>query len=75
MLLFAELTESVGTKLGYVAERAKRDKTSVFGNLMHHVNEESLKASFQQLRKEHSIDYYWQVKNPTMMMLLMILTR
>jgi RNA-directed DNA polymerase len=51
MQLFAELTESVGTKLGYVAERAKRDKRAVFGNLMHCVNEESLKASFQQLRK------------------------
>ena len=55
MLLFAELTESVGTKLGYIAERAKRDKTAVFGNLMHHVNEESLKASFQQLRKECAV--------------------
>ena len=51
MQLFAELTESVGTKLGFVAERAKRDKVAVFGNLMHHINEESLKASFQQLRK------------------------
>ena len=55
MQLFAELTESVGTKLGFVAERAKRDKTAVFGNLMHHINEESLKASFQQLRKECTV--------------------
>lgn len=55
MQLFAELTQSVGTKLGFVAERAKRDKTAVFGNLMHHINEESLKASFQQLRKECAV--------------------
>lgn len=55
MQLFAELTESVGTKLGYVAERAKRDKRAVFGNLIHHINEESLKASFQQLRKECAV--------------------
>jgi group II intron reverse transcriptase/maturase len=55
MLLFAELTESVGTKLGFVAERAKRDKTAVFGNLMHHINEESLKDSFQQLKKECAV--------------------
>lgn len=55
MQLFAEITESVGTKLNFVAERAKRDKVAVFGNLMHHINEESLKASFQQLRRECAV--------------------
>ena len=55
MLLFAEITESVGTKLGYVAERARRDKTATFDNIMAHINEESLKASYQQLRKECSV--------------------
>ena len=55
MLLFAELTESVATKLGFVAERAKREKKIVFGNLMHHINEESLKASYQQLRRECAV--------------------
>ena len=55
MLLFAEITESVSTKLGFVAERAKRDKDVTFDNLMHMINEESLKASFQQLRKECAV--------------------
>lgn len=55
MQLFAGMTESVGTKLGYVAERAKRDKSVVFDRIMHHINEESLKASFQQLRKECAV--------------------
>src|SRR3989338_9469162 len=55
MQLFAEITESVGTKLGFVAERARREKAAVFNGIMHHVNEESLKASFQQLRKECAV--------------------
>lgn len=55
MQLFAGMTESVGTKLGFVAERAKRDKSLVFDRVMHHINEESLKASFQQLRKECAV--------------------
>src|SRR3989338_5447910 len=55
MQLFAEITESVGTKLGFVAERAKRDKAAVFNGIMHHVNEETLKAGFQQLRKECAV--------------------
>ena len=55
MQLFAEITESVGTKLGFVAERARRDKSATFEAIIHHVNEESLKASFQQLRKECAV--------------------
>ncbi len=55
MQLFAEMTESMSTKLGYVAERARREKTVTFDNLMHLINEESLKASFQQLRKECAV--------------------
>ena len=55
MQLFAGMTESVGTKLGFVAQRAKRDKSSIFDRIMHHINEESLKASFQQLRKEGAV--------------------
>ena len=55
MQLFAEITESVGTRLGFVAERAKRDKSATFEAIIHHVNEESLKASFQQLRKECAV--------------------
>ena len=55
MQLFVGMTESVETKLGFVAERARRDKTSVFDRIMHHINEESLKASFQQLRKECAV--------------------
>ena len=55
MQLFAGMTESVGTKLGFVAERAKREKTAIFDRIMHHINEESLKASFQQLRKECAV--------------------
>lgn len=55
MQLFAEITENVATKLGFVAERAKRDKKAVFNNLMHLINEESLKASYQQLRKESAV--------------------
>ena len=55
MQLFAEITESMTTKLGYVAERARRDKSASFDNLMHVINEESLKASFQQLRKECAV--------------------
>src|SRR5208282_5537259 len=39
----------------FVAERAKRDKEATFDNLMHLVNEESLKASYQQLRKECAV--------------------
>ena len=55
MQLFAEITESVATRLGFVAERAKRDKKATFDNLMHLINEESLKASYQQLRKECAV--------------------
>ncbi len=55
MLLFVGMTESVGTKLGFVAERAKRDKSAIFDRILHHINEESLKASFQQLRKESAV--------------------
>ena len=55
MLLFAEMTEGVSTKLGYVAERAKREKGASFDNLMHLINEESLKASYQQLRRECAV--------------------
>jgi group II intron reverse transcriptase/maturase len=55
MLLFAGMTESVGTKLGFVAERAKRDKSAMFDRVLHHINEESLKAGFQQLRKESAV--------------------
>ena len=55
MLLFAEMTESMGTKLGYVAERAKSDKAARFGNLMHLMTEETLKASYQQLRKDGAV--------------------
>jgi group II intron reverse transcriptase/maturase len=55
MQLFAEITESVETKLGFVAERAKRDRTATFNNLMHLVNEESLKAGYQQLKKECAV--------------------
>ena len=52
MQLFAEMTESMATKLGFVAERAKRDRNATFNNLMHLINEESLKAGYQQIRKE-----------------------
>lgn len=55
MQLFVGMTESVGTKLGFVAERAKRDKSAIFDRVMHHINEESLKASYQQLRKECAV--------------------
>src|SRR5476651_2555289 len=55
MQLFAEITESMTTKLGYVAERARREKTVSFDNLMQLINEESLKASYQQLRKECAV--------------------
>jgi len=55
MQLFPEITENVSTKLGFVAERAKRDKKAVFDNLMHLINEESLKAGYQQLRKECAV--------------------
>ena len=55
MQLFAEITENVETRLGFVAERAKRDKKATFDNLMHLINEESLKASYQQLRKECAV--------------------
>ena len=55
MQLFAGMTESMVTKLGFVAERAKRDKSATFDNLMHLINEESLKAGYQQLRKECAV--------------------
>ncbi len=55
MQLFAEITESMGTKLGFVAERAKREKTAKFGNLMQVVTEEILEASYQQLKKEGAV--------------------
>ena len=45
----------MATKLGFVAERAKRDKSATFDNLMHLINEESLKASYQQLRKDCAV--------------------
>lgn len=51
MQLFAEITESVGTKLGFIAERARREKTATFENIFHQVGEESLNASYRQLRK------------------------
>jgi group II intron reverse transcriptase/maturase len=49
------MTESMSTKLSYVAERGRREKTATFDNLMHLINEESLKASFQQLRQECAV--------------------
>ena len=55
MQLFAEMTESMSTKLSYVAERARRERGATFDNLMHLINKESLKASFQQLRKECAV--------------------
>ena len=55
MQLFAGIAESMRTKLGFVAERAKRDKSATFDRIMHHVNEESLKASFQQCRKDCAV--------------------
>ena len=55
MQLFAEITESVSTKLGYVAERARGDRSATFDNLMQLINEESLKASYQQLRRECAV--------------------
>jgi len=55
MQLFVGMTESVETKLGFVAERAKRDKSAIFDRVMHLINEESLKASFQQLRKDGAV--------------------
>ena len=55
MQLFVGMTESVETKLGFVAERAKRDKSAIFDRVMHLINEESLKASFQQLRKNGAV--------------------
>jgi retron-type reverse transcriptase len=55
MRLFAEIIESVGTRLGFVAERAKRDKCAIFDNLMHLINEESLNAGYQQLQKECAV--------------------
>ena len=44
MRLFAEIAESMGTKLSFVAQRAKQDKGATFDNLMHLINEESLKG-------------------------------
>lgn len=55
MQLFAGMTESMATKLGFVAERAKRDRSATFDNLMHLINEESLKDGYQQLRKECAV--------------------
>lgn len=55
MQLFAGMTESVETKLGFVAERAKRERNAIFDNLMHLINEDSLKDSYQQLRKECAV--------------------
>lgn len=52
MQLFAGMTESVATKLGFIAERAAREKELVFNQVMHHINEESLKASYQELKKD-----------------------
>ena len=73
MQLFAEITESMATRLGFVAERAKRDKKSTFDNLMHLINEESLKASYQQLRKECAVGvdwfYFCSTKNDSLWMI------
>lgn len=55
MQLFVGMTESMVTRLGYVAERAKREESAIFDRVMHHINEDSLKASFQQLRKECAV--------------------
>ena len=55
MLLFAEIAESMGTRLSFVAQRAKKDKGASFDNLMHLINEESLKAGYRQLRKECAV--------------------
>jgi RNA-directed DNA polymerase len=55
MRLFAEIAESVDTQLGFVAERAKRDKSVTFDNLMHLINEDSLKAGYWRLQKECAV--------------------
>jgi group II intron reverse transcriptase/maturase len=55
MQLFAGITESMDTKLGFVAERAKRDKSATFDNLMHLINEDSLKAGYRRLAKESAV--------------------
>ena len=55
MLLFAEIAEGMATKLGFVAQRARQDKGASFDNLMHLINEETLKAGYRRLRKECAV--------------------
>jgi len=54
----SEFTTMTATKLKRIAWLSARDRNKVFGNLMHHFNEESLRSCFHELdgRKAVGID-------------------
>lgn len=54
MQLFAEIAESVSTKLGFVAQRAKSEKTAIFDNVGHEKMIEYLRI---RIRDERFLRY------------------
>lgn len=54
MQLFAEMKESVETKLGFIAQRAQREREGKFDNLMQLISKEYLKANYYQLGRDRA---------------------
>jgi len=54
MELYAEVVKNMGTKLGFIAQRAAREPKTRFNNLMHHINKDSLKAYFYKLGRNRA---------------------
>jgi len=53
--LHAEAKKDMGTKLGFICQRAAREPEARFCSLMHHLNEGSLKANFYKLGRNRAV--------------------
>ena len=53
--MHAEATTEMETKLGSVSQCAAREPVMQFNNLMHHINEGSLKANFYKLGRNRAV--------------------
>jgi len=50
-----EATTEMETKLGSISQCAAREPVMQFNNLMHHINEGSLKANFYKLDRNRAV--------------------
>ena len=53
--MHAEAKKDMGTKLGFICQRAAREPEARFCSLMHHLNEGSLKANFYKLGRNRAV--------------------